>query len=117
MLCRLATQIQSLQKDRDEAVKKASNRHTSEFLKREDEKFMDQLRQSFTGKMGNRASDPDIPYRNELPKRDELPFREPDPRMPTLLEQMEHARKTGRTLLGSPLKPKPAENIAPEKSA
>src|SRR5438445_8248753 len=52
MLCRLATQIQSLQKDRDEAVKKASYRHTSEFLKREDEKCMDELRQSYTGKMG-----------------------------------------------------------------
>src|SRR6266705_2572928 len=68
MLCRLATQIQSLQKDRDEAVKRASHRHTLEFIKREDEEFMDQLRQTYTGKMGNSARDPDIPHRNELPK-------------------------------------------------
>src|SRR2546422_2219851 len=117
MLCRLATQIQSLQKDRDEAVKRASHRHTLEFIKRDDEEFMDELRQTYTGKMGNSARDPDIPHRNELPKRDELPFREPDPKRPTFLEQMEYARKTGRTIFGSPLKPKPAENPAPEKSA
>jgi len=117
MLCRLATQIQSLQKDRDEAVKRASHRHTLEFIKREDAEFMDQLRQTYTGKMGNSARDPDIPHRNELPKRDELPFREKDPKRPTFMEQMEYARKNGRTIFGSPLKPKPAENPAPEKSA
>ncbi len=117
MLCRLATNIQSLQKDRDEAVKKASYRHTSEFLKREDEKFMDELRQSYTGKMGKSVRDPDIPHRNELPKRDELPFREPGPRMPTLLEQMEYARKTGRNILGLPApQPKQVENPGVEKS-
>ena len=117
MLCRLATHIQSLQKDRDEAVKRASHRHTLEFIKREDAEFMDQLRQTYTGKIGNSAREPDIPHRNELPRRDELPFREPDPKRPTFLEQMEYARKTERTIFGSPLKPNPAENATPEKSA
>jgi len=117
MLCRLATHIQSLQKDRDEGVKRASHRHTTEFLKREDEEFMDQLRQTYTGKIGNSAREPDIPHRNELPKRDELPFREKDPKRPTFMEQMEYARKNGRTIFGSPLKPKPSENTTPEKSA
>ena len=114
MLCRLATQIQSLQRDRDEAVKRSSHRHTLEFIKREDEEFMDELRQTYTGKMGNSARDPDIPHRNELPKRDELPFREKDPKRPTFLEQMEYAHKNGRTIFGSPLKPKPAQTPSAE---
>ncbi len=117
MLCRLATQIQSLQKDRDEAVKNASHRHTPEFLKREEEKSIDDLRQTYTSKIGDSPRDPDIPHRNELPKRDELPFREKDPKRPTFLEQMEYARKNGRTIFGSPLKPEPAENPTPGKSA
>ena len=78
---------------------------------------MDELRQSYTGKMGKSVRDPDIPHRNELPKRDELPFREPGPRMPTLLEQMEYAHKTGRSILGLPApQPKPVENPGVEKS-
>jgi len=117
MLCRLATQIQSLQKDRDEAVKRSSHRHTLEFIKREDAEFMDQLRQTYTGKIGNSARDPDIPHRNELPRRDEQPFREKDPKRPTFMEQMEYALKNGRTIFGSPFKPKPSENTTPEKSA
>src|SRR5258706_2858511 len=36
MLCRLSTQIQALQKDRNEAVKNAARRGTSELLKRQD---------------------------------------------------------------------------------
>ncbi len=118
MLCRLATQIQSLQKDRDEAVKNASHRHTSEFLKREEEKSIDDLRQTYTSKIGDSPRDPEIPHRNELPKRDELPYREPPPRTPTLLEQVEYARKTGRSILGLPApQPKPAENPTTETSA
>src|SRR5882672_2539709 len=117
MLCRLATQIQSLQKDRDEAVKRSSHRHTLEFLKREEEESIDDLRQTYTGKIGNSPRDPEIPHRNELPKRDQPPFREKDPKRPTFMEQMEYARKNGRTIFGSPLKPKPAENPASEKSA
>ena len=118
MLCRLSTHIQSLQKDRNEAVRKAAIRDTSEFIKREDEKDIEVLRQTYSSKIGNGPEDPDIPHRNELPKRDELPFREPPPRMPSLLEQMEYARKTGRSILGLPApQPKPAENPTTEKSA
>src|SRR2546423_770635 len=42
MLCRLAIQINALQKDRDQAVKKASIRGTSEHFKREDEIAVEQ---------------------------------------------------------------------------
>jgi len=117
MLCRLATHIQSLQKDRDEAVKKAAYRHTSEYLKREDEQFMDQLRQSYTGKMGKSARDADIPHRNELPKRDELPFRDPGPKMPDMFEMLAqmHGVGRGRPTLPAP-QPTPAENSKTEKN-
>jgi hypothetical protein len=117
MLCRLSTHIQSLQKDRDEAVRKAAIRNTSEHIKREDEKEIDLLRWCYTSKAGKGPRDPDIPHRNELPKRDELPFREPPPKIPTFLEQMEYARKTGRSLPGLPApQPKPVENPTDEKS-
>src|SRR5205823_2184961 len=48
VLCRLSTHIQSLQKDRDEAVKKAAYRGTSEHFKREDEKAIEDLRRTYT---------------------------------------------------------------------
>jgi len=98
MLCRLSTHIQSLQKDRDQGVNKAAIRGTSEHLKREDEKAVDETRQAYTAKMGNGPRDPNIPHRNELPKRDELPFREPPPKQSIFLELMEHAPKTGASL-------------------
>jgi len=98
MLCRLSTHTQSLQKDRDQGVNKAAIRGTSEHLKREDEKAVDETRQAYTAKMGNGPRDPNIPHRNELPKRDELPFREPPPKQSIFLELMEHAPKTGASL-------------------
>src|SRR5882672_3804015 len=94
MLCRLATHIQSLQKDRDESVKKAAIRGTSEQLKREDEQAVEEVRRAFTDKIGDGQREPDVPHRNELPRRDELPFREPPPKSPTFREFMEHMRKT-----------------------
>src|ERR1044071_4694658 len=100
MLCLLATRIQSLQKDRDEAVKRASNRRTTEFLKREQGESIDDLRQTYTGKIGDSPRDPEIPHRNELPKRDELLFREPDPRMPTWWSKWSTRARPGKISLG-----------------
>src|SRR5882672_3012241 len=117
MLCRLATHIQSLQKDRDESVKKAAIRGTSEQLKRADEKVVEEVRRSYTDKLGDNARDPNIPHRNELPKRDELPFREPPPKGPTMLEILQHMRKSGPSVPALPApQPKPAENPATEKA-
>ena len=93
MLCRLSTHSQSLQKDRNEAVRKAAIRDTSEFIKREDEKDIEVLRQTYSSKIGNGPEDPDIPHRNELPKRDELPFREPLPKAPSILEIMADSQR------------------------
>ena len=117
MLCRLSTHIQSLQKDRDEAVKKAAYRGTSEHLKREDEKAIEDLRRTYTDTLGKSARERDIPYRNELPKRDELPFRDPPPKGPDLLDIMKMMRKTPKTPPALPApQPKPVENPTAEKS-
>ena len=118
MLCRLSTHIQTLQKDRNEAVKKASFRGTSEHLKREDEKTVEGVRRAFTSKAGTGPRDPDIPHRNELPKRDELPFREPPPKAPDMLELLAQMHGVGRNCpaLPSP-QPKPAENPTTENGA
>ena len=96
MLCRLSTHINTLQKDREDAVRKAAIRDTSEFIRREDEKEVESIRSSFTTKYGNSARDPEIPHRNDLPRRDELPYREPLPKQPSFLEILNHMNKTGR---------------------
>src|SRR5437867_2372633 len=82
MLCRLSTHIQTLQKDRDEAVRKASYRHTAEYLKRENEKEVESTRRVYSSKIGKGPRDPEIPNRNDMPKRDELPLREPPTQVP-----------------------------------
>src|SRR6266705_6702214 len=117
MLCRLSAQIQALQKDRNEAVNRAAIRGTSEQLKRADEKEIDQLRWSYTAKLGEGPRDADINHRNELPKRDQLPFREPGPKAPSLLEIMDIMREPKQTKPALPApQSKPAENSADQKS-
>src|SRR5207249_591932 len=117
MLCRLSTHIHTLQKDRDEAVRKASYRHTTEYLKREDEKEVESTRRVYSSKIGKGPRDPDIPHRNELPKRDELPFREPAPKGPGFMEILAQMRGAGRSLPALPApQPKPAGNSTVEKS-
>ena len=116
MLCRLSAQIQSLQKDRDQAVKTAAIRDTSECIKHQDEKDIDEVRRIFSGTIGERAGD-EVPHRNELPKRDELPFRDPPPKGPDLLDIMKMMRKTPKTPAALPApQPKPVENPTDEKS-
>ena len=118
MLCRLSTHIQTLQKDRDEAVRKASYRHTAENLKREDEKEVESTRRVYSSKIGKGQRDPDIPHRNELPKRDELPFREPAPEGPGFMEILAQFRGAGRSLPALPApQPKPAESPSNEKTS
>ena len=113
MLCRLSTHIHSLQKDRNEAVRKAAIRGTSEHFQREDEKIVDGVRSTFSSKIGEGPRDPNIPHRNDLPERDALPFQEPPPKTPTFMEMVEYVRRTGRSLPGIPApKAKTAENPA-----
>ena len=116
MLCRLSTHIQSLQKDRNDAVRKAAIRDTSEFIKREDEQEVETVRQVYTSQRGRRPGE-DIPHRNELPKRDELPFREPLPKVnfQELFAQMNGAGRS-RPALPAP-QPKPAENPTTGKTS
>ena len=116
MLCRLSAQIQSLQKDRDQAVRTAAIRDSSECIKHQDEKDMDELRRVFSGTIGERPGD-EVPHRNELPQRDELPFRDPPPKGPDLLDIMKMMRRTPKTQPALPApQPKPVENPTGEKS-
>src|SRR6266404_1923713 len=86
MLCRLSTQISALQKDRDQAVKKAAIRGTSEHCKHEDEKTVEEIRLAYSSKIGKGPKDPNVPHRNDFRRRDEIPFQEPAPKPPTVLE-------------------------------
>jgi hypothetical protein len=93
MLCRLSTHINTLQKNREQAVRKAAVHDTSQFIRREEEKDIDLVRKTYTSTLGERPGD-DTPHRNDLPKRDELPYPEPQPKPPTLLEIMQTMRDT-----------------------
>src|SRR6266704_1790991 len=92
MLCRLSTHINTLQKDRNDAVRRASIRDTAEHLKREEEKSVELTRWVYSAKIGKGPRDPEIPHRNDLPKRDELPYREPPPKV-SLLDVLQHMHK------------------------
>ena len=96
MLCRLSTQIHSLQKDRDQAVKNAAIRGTSEQIKRQDEEDVERVREVFSSKKGKSDYD-SIPHRNDNRRRDELPFQEPPPKPITLQDIRDYTRRTGRT--------------------
>jgi len=117
MLCRLSTHISSLQKDRDQAVKQAAIRGTSEHLKREDEKEVELIRSVYSSNLGKGPRDPDISHRNDLPRRDALPFQEPPPKAPTFLEILKAMRKPGPGVPALPApQPKAAENPTAEKT-
>jgi hypothetical protein len=95
MLCRLSTHINTLQKNREKAVRKAAIRDTSEFIRREDERNIDSIRETYTSELDG-PDDPEIRHRNDLPKRDELPYREPSPKGPTYFEMMQYMRDASR---------------------
>jgi len=108
MLCRLSTHIQTLQKDRNEAVKLASNRTTAEYMKREKENEIDMVRQTYSAEYsGKTAYDPDIPHRNELPPRDEPPYKDPAPRI-DMLDIMQTLAKSKQKEAGQPNNTAPA---------
>src|ERR1051326_2366465 len=117
MLCRLSTHIQALQKDRNEAVKQAAIRGTSEHFKHEDEKTVEEIRSVYSSIMGKGPRDPDIPHRNDFRRRDALPFQEPPPKAPTLLEILQAMRKPRPTVPALPApQSKPAETPAAENT-
>jgi hypothetical protein len=116
MLCRLSTHIQSLQKDRDESVKNAAIRGTSEHFKHEDEKTVEEIRSAFTSEIPKGPRDSEVRHRNDLPRRDELPFQEPPPKI-NMLEVMARIAKGKPSLPALPApQSKPAENPAAKKT-
>jgi hypothetical protein len=77
MLCRLSTQIQALQKDRNEAVRKAGFLDTAERIRLDEIEEAEITRRCYTGTCPKGPRDPDMPHRNELPRRDQLPYKDP----------------------------------------
>jgi hypothetical protein len=67
-LCRLATQLDTLQKNRDEAARKLAWPKDPKRLQQEDEKAVESVRETFSSKIGASAREPNIPHRNFLPK-------------------------------------------------
>ena len=66
--CRLAREIQTLQKDRDDAAKALSPKFSPERLKRHNEEEVESIRKTCSSRIGNGPRDPDIPHRNFIPK-------------------------------------------------
>jgi hypothetical protein len=75
--CRLAREIQALQKNRDDAAKSLGYKFNPERLKRQNEEDVELIRLSMSSKIGNSIREPDIPHRNFIP-------RELEPVPPTL---------------------------------
>ena len=93
MLCRLSTQIQLLQKDRDEAVRKSQHHGCAEHMKREDERSIETLRATYScAKLGEGPRDPDIPHRNELPPREQVHYPPVQPPVPSFTEFLHDLR-------------------------
>jgi hypothetical protein len=66
--CRLAREIQALQKNRDDAAKQFGCKYNPERLKRESEQDVEQIREVMSSKAGKSVREPDIPHRNFIRK-------------------------------------------------
>jgi hypothetical protein len=66
-LCRLASQLHTLQKYRDDSAKELGSETHPERIRRQDEQDLEHVRKIYSSKLGIRANDPIIPYRNFLP--------------------------------------------------
>jgi hypothetical protein len=68
-LCRITTQIHTLQKYRDDSAKELGRQHNPELIKREDENSAELTRKIYSAvSVGERPGDPVITRRNYLPK-------------------------------------------------
>ncbi len=104
--CRLARQIQALQKDRDAAACALGRQYVPERVKRESEREVDTIRETYSSKLGKGPNDRDIPHRNFIPK--EIDPIEP---LPQPLDFAELLRR--KTLAANHLPPAPSpSNIA-----
>jgi len=69
ILCRLARQLLSLQKYRDDTAKELGSKYNPERIKREEEQEIETTRQVYSAaKLGETIDEPDIPHRNYIPR-------------------------------------------------
>jgi hypothetical protein len=66
--CRLAREIQALQKNRDDVANALGRPYNPERLKRQNEEEIEQIREVMSSKTGKGPEDPDIPHRNFIPR-------------------------------------------------
>jgi hypothetical protein len=89
--CRLAREIQALQKHRDDAAKSLGRTFNPEKLKRLNEQDVESVREVMSSKIGKSIREPNVPHRNFIPK--ELEPVEPDPE-PLDLADLKRLRAT-----------------------
>jgi hypothetical protein len=77
--CRLAREIQALQKNRDEAAISLGPLCKPERIKRREEQEVERLRESMSSTPGKSTKEADIPHRNFIPK--EIDFSPPQPQL------------------------------------
>jgi hypothetical protein len=66
-LCRLAGQLHVLQKYRDDSAKELGPQNNPERIRRQDERSLENIRHTYSSKIGQGPNDLDIPYRNFMP--------------------------------------------------
>src|SRR5882762_5731143 len=67
-LCRVTSQIHTLQRYRDDSAKELGQSHNPELIRRKDEAALENVRATYSSKIGEGPRDPDIPHRNFIPK-------------------------------------------------
>lgn len=110
--CRLAREIQALQKARDDAAISLGPRFKPERVKRQNEQEVERIRETMSATLGNSIREPDIPHRNFMPKELDPAPEIIKPLDPTAALQRFQALALGRLPAAAP-SPKAARAVTP----
>jgi hypothetical protein len=100
--CRLAREIQALQKNRDDAAKSLGRTFNPERLKRLNEEDVERIREAMSSDFGKSAREPNIPHRNFIPKELEPVRRDPEQPGLDALKQFQATLAKYRSALDTP---------------
>jgi hypothetical protein len=71
-LCRVAGQIHTFQKYRDDSAKALGSKHDPERIRRQAQQEIEETRQAYSSIIPQKSSEPSLPHRNFLPATSEL---------------------------------------------
>lgn len=96
--CRLAREIQALQKSRDDDARSLGRQYDPELLKRQSQEDVERIREVYSSKIGKSIREPDIPHWNFIRQELEPVPQTPEPSGLAYVQQLQAA-------LARPLQP------------